>query len=157
MDPGSGTKSDAWKLDLSAVAIPKDPLSGRMHGRRFVCDLAEVSPSATPRFLTLQQGEGAQGDLKITLIIPDRNGLEGRTINLPTAAAIPAEGDYRVSILYQENGEYHSQQFTRNQAGFVLRLECEQRSRKRIKGRIYLCLGDDQKSYVAGSFEAKLR
>lgn len=157
MDGAPQDANDGWKADLTDVAIPAEPVSGRMRGQRFICTLAEVSPSATPRFLTLQQGEGPQGDLKITIIIPDRDGLEGRKINLPKASEIPTDGDYRVAILWQDKGEYHSQQFTRSMNGFALRLESEPRSRKRVKGRIYLCLGDDQKSYVAGTFEAKVQ
>jgi hypothetical protein len=157
MDSTSEDANDGWKADLTDVTIPGDPVSGRMRGQKFVCNRVEVSPAATPRFLILQQGEGAQGDFKITIIIPDRDGLEGRKINLPKASEIPAEGDYRVAILWQDNGEYHSQQFTRSINGFALRLESEPRSHKRVKGRIYLCLGDEQKSFVAGTFDAKVQ
>jgi len=110
-----------------------------------------------PIFLTLRQGEGLQGDLKITLIIGDRVGLGGRTLDLPTTSDIPAGEDYRVEIIWRENGQYHPQEFTRTQGGFVLHLECQPRVLSRIKGRIYLCLGDEQKSFVAGSFDATLQ
>jgi hypothetical protein len=157
MDSGPEVASEGRKTNLNAIAIPETLVAGRVHGRRFVCDRAELSPSDSPHFLALQQGEGLQGDLKINVIIGDRVGLEGRTINLPTTSDIPADQDYRIGILWRENGQYHTQQFGRNFSGFVLRLECQTRVNDRVKGQIYLCLGDAQKSYVAGSFEARLR
>jgi hypothetical protein len=157
MDSGSGIASEGWTTNLNAVATPGTLVTGRVHGRPFVCDRAELSPFNSPHFLTLQQGEGLQGDLKITVIIGDRVGLDGRTISLPTTSDIPADEDYRIKILWRENGQYHTQQFGRNFSGFVLRLECQPRVNERVKGQIYLCLGDAQKSYVVGSFEAKLR
>jgi hypothetical protein len=155
MASGPVADSDAWKTDLQGISIPNTPLTGRVHGQSFICDHAEMSPALKPCFLTLQHGEGLQGDQKITLIIPD--GIEGRSINLLNTGQIPADQDYRVAILWRANGQYHPQQFTRAQNGFVVRLECEPRAQDRIKGRIYLCLGDEQHSYVAGSFDAKLR
>jgi hypothetical protein len=78
-------------------------------------------------------------------------------VNLLTTADIPADQDFRVDLLTRENGSYVSKQFSRIQGGFVMKLECQQRVGDRIKGRIYLCCGDEQRSYAAGSFEAKLR
>jgi hypothetical protein len=157
MDSGSGIASEGWTTNLSTVATPGTLVAGRVHGRPFICDRAELSPFNNPQFLTLQQGEGLQGSLKITVIIGDRVGLDGRTISIPRTFDIPADLDYRIGILWRENGQYHTQQFGRNFSGFVLRLQCQPRVNDLVKGQIYLCLGDAQKSYVAGSFEAKLR
>ena len=157
MDSGPEVASEGWITNLNAVATPGTPVAGRVHGGLFVCDRAELSPADSPHFLTLQKGEGLQGDLKITVIIGGGAELDGRTINLPTTSDIPADEDYRIGIIWRENGQYHTQQFGRNFNGFVLRLQCQPRVNDRVKGQIYLCLGDAQKSYVAGSFEAKLR
>ncbi|MBU6400464.1 MAG: DUF4190 domain-containing protein [Verrucomicrobia bacterium] len=153
---GSGAASDGWTADLSGVSIPTGPLNGRLHGHPFHCDQALLSPVTRPVFLTLRQGPGLQGDLKLTLILS--SGIEGQTVNYLTTAAIPAAEDNRVELLWRENGQYHAQSFARAfNRGFVLRLECAARSNNHAKGRLYLCLGDGQQSYVAGTFDAQLQ
>ena len=149
--------AEGWKTNLADVSIPDTPVSGRIRGHPFVADRAELSPANSPAFLTLRQGKGLQGDVKITVISGDRQGLEARTLNFSTTAEIPADGDYRVEILRRENGGYVARQFSRIQDGFVMKLECQRRVGDRIKGRIYLCFGDDLQSYLAGTFDAKLQ
>jgi hypothetical protein len=160
IDQGSGIAEIAWTNDVKAVEIPSAPARGRVHGRPFVCQTAEFGPKKTPQILTLQQGNGPEADIKFTILIGQPDGFEGKTINLGTASdtpEVPADQDSRVAILWLENGQYHPRQFSRKLNGFVLRLECQPRAHGRIKGRIYLCLSDAEKSYVAGSFDAKLR
>ena len=157
MAKGGPVNDGAWKTDLTGVSIPDTPLSGRVHGVPFVCDYAELSPAMKPLFLILKQGQGLQGDVKITVIAGDSRGLEGRSLSFATTGEIPADADYRVEILRRENGGYTPRHFSRIQDGFVMRLDCQPRVGDHVKGRIYLCFGDEQKSYVAGSFDAKLR
>jgi hypothetical protein len=157
---GSGAAEIVWTNNLKDVELPAAPARGFVHGRPFVCEMATCGAGKTPHLLMLQQGEGAQGDMKFTIVIGQPDGFEGKKLNLGApseTSEIPAGQDSRVAILWRENGQYYPRQFSQKLNGFVLRMECQPRAHGGIKGRIYLCLADAEKSCVAGSFEAKLQ
>jgi DNA-directed RNA polymerase subunit RPC12/RpoP len=140
----------AWSLDLKNATFPETNAVGRLHGRAFTCEHATVDGPA----LTLREGRTGPPALGVTIIIPRRFGREfaGRIFEIAPGQPPPLP---RVVLRWKdEHQEPAKQDFTN---GYALKLAFDQPAEGRLPGKIYLCLPDDNKSVVAGRFEAILR
>jgi len=131
-----------WSDDLRAVAIPDHPARGRLHGTDFMLKTAMLR----------------NGDLKLTA----PNGLvldiyrlgapvEGQTYEVQTAD--DGSVNPRVRMAWNEGDVEMTATFSK---GYAMQLQFGQANNRRIAGKIYLCFPDQAKSYVAGTFEARL-
>lgn len=77
--------------------------------------------------------------------------LAGKTINVTTNSDNPP----RIEIRWKDELEQFIMK--RITEDYALRLEFGEVANDHISGKIYLCLGDDAKSYVAGKFDAEIR
>ena len=136
-------------LDLGSATIPETPAAGRIHGQNFLCDRASLSTNGT---LTIRAGTRGQTELGLTINFSGAraDALAGQSINITTNADKAA----RVTLRWREGGENKRQSFD---DGYAMRLEFGPDINNRITGKIYLCAPDDEKSYVAGTFNFSAR
>lgn len=132
-----------WTLDLKGAIIPDSTAAGRIGGQNFICERAILQGG----LLILRYGE-----LSITINFTGANPkmLSGQTIDVVTNAASAA----RVISRWKEDDRPIRKAYTN---GYAMILNFGEITRNRISGKIYLCLSDEQKSYVAGTFEAEIR
>jgi hypothetical protein len=135
-----------WMLVLGTNAIPDSPVAGRIHSQNFIVERASFQNGN----LTLRQG--AHGGPEFGVIInfsgapPEE--LSGKTINVTTNAEKAA----KVTLRWKDDTS--TAQKANFDAGYALRLEFGTLANNHLPGKIHLCLPDDEKSYLLGSFNA---
>jgi len=133
--PPSASRGSAvvWRADLNNVAIPEINVQGLLHGRKFTLEDATLRNGV----LNLRQGKEAIADLSLDI---DLNLKEGQT--LPNV-------QMRWKLPNQQNPQ--SQEFS---IGYSILLEFGAIKGDKLPGKIYICLSDEDKSVVAGTFVA---
>jgi len=137
-----------WMLNLGAVTMPDSMAAGRVHGQNFNCDRAVLQGG----MLTLRVGARGAPDFGMVINFSGvpAEALAGQTINVATNADKAAG----VTLRWKEGDLSLRENFTNN---YAMRLEFGQIADNRMPGKIYLCMPDGQKSYVAGTFNAEIR
>lgn len=138
-----------WTLDLTNAVFPETAVVGRIHGSGFACERTTIQGGT----LSLRQGTTWPPDLGITVLLNWRPGekLSGRTIEITPAHPRPP----RVVLRWKDEQQ---QPITENiNSGYALKLTFGEAANGRMPGRIYLCLPDADKSFVAGTFDAEIR
>lgn len=147
--PAPSANDTNWMLALNPTnAIPDAPVAGRIHGQDFLIERASFQNGS----LTLRVG--AHGATEFGAIINfsgvPAEELSGKTINVTTNAEKAA----KVSLRWKDDtGTVQKPSFN---AGYALRLQFGTLANNRLPGKIYLCLPDDEKSYLMGSFIANV-
>jgi len=137
--------SDAnWRLALDASPIPDTPAAGRIHGQDFLAERAVIQNGS----LALRTGNRGAVEFGVTINLSGAapETLSGRTITVTSQSVQAAP----VTLHWKDSG----QQAKEYDAGYAMRLEFGALTRNRLPGKIYLCLPDDEKSYVLGTFRA---
>jgi hypothetical protein len=138
-----------WTLRLKGVNTPNTPAAGRIHGENFLAQRVTLQGGT----LHFRQGASWPPDLGLTVNLFAKRGedLAGKTIQIePTRTNSP-----RIILRWKNDRDQPATKTFRT--GYGLRLEFGQVSNSRMPGRIYLCVPDDAKSYVAGTFTAEIR
>jgi hypothetical protein len=132
-----------WSLNLDGWAIPDSAAAGRIQGQDFVCQRATFSGGN----LTMRNG-----DLVLTINFSgtSADSLAGKSLNVSTNAATAA----RVSLRWKDDDQTRHATFTN---GYAMLLNFGNVENNRVSGSIYLCMSDEKKSYVAGTFRAEIR
>jgi hypothetical protein len=156
-DPGAPLKKVypiptdlAWTLDLSKQSLPERTAVGSIHGDGFKCERATLQGGN----LTLRQGRSGGPDLGVTVHLFAQQGeeLSGKSIDVTPDRAPPLP---RVVLRWKDDqGKSSNQSLNR---GYALKLVFGEALNGRIPGRIYICLPDEAKSFVAGSFTAEIK
>jgi ribosomal protein S27E len=134
-------KSD-WTSDISKMSFPDQPVSGKLHGSDF----------------TLKTVSFRNGDLKLS----DGNGMlldvyrldkdiEGQRYEIKSTDN--DNTNPHIKITWNEGDVAQASTFNK---GYGMKLQFDQAINRTISGRIYLCLPDASKSYVAGTFKVRL-
>lgn len=131
--PGPG-----WTMDVTHATIPDDTASGEIHGTDF--QLKRVLFRNGNLRLISSDGQDS------VLIRSLGDSIANRTLELQTASG---NDPPKIEIDWKEGEEKKSQTF---QNGYALELKFDNARGRRIPGHIYLCLPDDSKSYLAGTF-----
>jgi DNA-directed RNA polymerase subunit RPC12/RpoP len=140
----SGT--NRWTLDLSDAKFPDAPVSGAIHQRAFNLDRATLTGSN----LTLRVGRSGPVELGLTVYFFNRQAeeLSGKTAEIQTNDTIAP----RVILRWKE-AKRVSETF---RSGYAMKIEFGPLANNAISGKIFLCLPDGSKSWVAGSFRAEV-
>ncbi len=138
--PASDTN---WTLNLKGTPIPNSIASGRIEGQDFICDRASFGNGS----LTLRYGDYS---FAINFSGAKPEALAGKTINITSNATTAA----RVSLHWKDGDQNMRETFTN---GYAMLLNFSAVTNNHIGGTIYLCTGDEKKSYVAGTFIAEIR
>ena len=139
-----------WRLELAGAVMPTNPASGRILGREFALGHASVQNGS----LSLWQGAKWPPDVGLTILGPKRppQDYAGKHFLIPTNYADKAP---RIVLRTKDDQQ---RVVTQNvEGGYALRLEFDAIADNHLPGRIYLCLPDDAKSVVVGSFNAEIR
>ena len=131
-----------WTSDISKMSFPDHPVSGKLHGSDF----------------TLKTASFRNGDLKLS----DGNGIlldvyrldkdiEGQRYEIKSTDS--DNTNPRVKITWNEGDVAQASTFNK---GYAMKLQFDQAVNRTISGKIYLCLPDASKSYVAGTFKVRL-
>jgi DNA-directed RNA polymerase subunit RPC12/RpoP len=132
------TAESGWRMNLKDVEFPDGHVSGKLHGMDFEGQKASFK----------------NGELKINYPKHgevDIRGL-GASIENGSYEFLPATGTdaLHIQIKWTEDGEAKNQEFTE---GYAMKLKFGKAVKRKIHAQIYLCLPDDSKSYLAGTFD----
>lgn len=136
------------RMDLNGVGIPDAPLAGKINGKSI--EVTGVAATTTP------EGTDAATGLTFQLL-----GTV-MTVSLPTSATVHVDKKWQIlkpspnSVDYDHIAVGVTGKSPYYYNGFVMRLELGTPHDGKLPGRIYLCFPDEEKSYIAGRFEAQL-
>jgi hypothetical protein len=141
-----------WSLNLTTAQFPDHPAAGRIHGQDFTVESASIQNDV----IILRQGQVARPDLQVIIFtfLKNSKNLPGKTYDIsPANADLSQKNMPHVHMLWKEEGSATNKTKTFAK-DFALKLQLGSADAAgKIPGKIYLCLPDGQKSYVAGSFD----
>jgi hypothetical protein len=139
-----------WSLDLKNTAFPETKAAGRLHGSSFAPESASLEGGT----FSLRQGRGWPPDLGLTILLPGRRieDFAGKTVEVAPDQGPPVP---RVIVRWKDEQQQPGKQEV--SSGYALKLAFGQPANGRLPGQLYLCLPDEAKSIVAGTFDATLR
>lgn len=140
-----------WGLDVAAAVIPEGKVNGSVGGTNFAPDAVRLERVGTSSVLTIRQGIGQSPDLGVQVYLRTNNPA-GQSWTVAKDAK-PA-GVSQIIRLVKANPRYAAlkKPFP---AGYALKLEFGQTTESNtVPGKIFLSLPDDEKTVVAGLFEA---
>lgn len=147
------TESDGsgWTMKLAGVEIPSGAVTGRVHGQSFKLEKVTLNHG----WLNFAQGKEFFADREVDIVLfeSDTSKLSGRTFTMPK------EGfgiTPQIWLKWKEPGRSVPKQRNFSQH-YAMQLEFGQLSGGKLPGKIYLCLPDKEKSFIAGSFEAQVK
>jgi DNA-directed RNA polymerase subunit RPC12/RpoP len=139
-----------WMMKLTGVAIPSAPVTGRIHGQPFKMEKVTLENG----FLNFRQGSDFFADREIDVVVfNDATTLSGRTFTVPKKEFGSSP---HIWMKWKEAGQDMPKQ-KNFMDRYALRLEFGALSGGKLPGKIYLCVPDQEKSFVAGTFEAVVK
>jgi hypothetical protein len=148
---GSIAQGLQWRDSLESVRIPNSPPRGRIRGVDFKPDRVELQGS----HLTIRQGADFFADLEFRVLMSGpQSALQGRKFKVDEdmeLGRIP-----HVHMSWRPKGE-SLPKTKMYMDGYLMRLEFGRISNGRLPGKIYLCIPDFKRSYVAGAFSAVVK
>ncbi len=145
-----------WTQDLKEMRFPADPARGQLVGRPFTPQAVELS-RLRGRFLSLRQGEDVIPDLEVRILLSAAKDetFSGKVYDIAAdgPSTSPADALPPVTLLWKPKDRQTTETAV-FPGKYALRLEFGQESDGKLPGKIYLCLPDEAKSYVAGTFTA---
>jgi DNA-directed RNA polymerase subunit RPC12/RpoP len=139
-----------WTLDLTNAVFPEEIAAGSIHRSGFRCERATLQGGN----LTLRQGRSGPPDLGLSIIFFAQQGeeLSGKSIEIAPDRLPPLP---RVVLRWKDETD---KPVNRNiTSGYALKVVFGEAAGGRMPGRIYICLPDENKSFVAGTFDAEIR
>ncbi|MGN6554531.1 MAG: hypothetical protein ACTHLW_12550 [Verrucomicrobiota bacterium] len=137
-----------WILDLSDAAFPEGPVSGKIHDRDFVAERAILQGGNL--MFRMNQNQPTELGLNIFLFAKQADELSGKSATVTTNNIRSP----RAVLRWKDGGQTVTRSFTN---GYALRLEFGNQTGNRMPGKIYICLPDEMRSCVAGTFNAEIR
>jgi hypothetical protein len=150
--PQAPAKHDpVWTADPEKAVFPKGAAHGKLKGRPFQTASATVSGFG---WLTLKQSGKGLPPLEVTVFGLIGAWREGDSLAGKRYLITPkqkAKGTLEVAMKWLDKGPFLTEK--RFREGFLLKLEFDKFDKEgRLPGRLYLCLPDEDKSVVAGTF-----
>jgi len=140
-----------WRDDLSNVNIPENTVEGMIHGDLFKMESAKLENG----ILTLRDGESFFPDhaVIIFLFLKDGESASEKAFDITRTTGF---GSPDIHLQWKPEGKELPQAeiFTTD---YAMRLDFGVIEKGRVLGRIYLCLPDEMKSFLAGSFIADVK
>ncbi len=140
-----------WKEELSNVSIPEIAAEGRIHGDKFVVESAKLKNG----ILTIRDGKDFFPDhvLIVFLFLKKGDNIEGKTFDIKKTGGFSAP---HVHMQWREPGKSipETEMFTKD---YNMRLHFGAMDNGKIPVKIYLCLSDAKKSFVAGTLTAEVK
>ncbi len=130
-----------WTSDVSKAAFPDHPVEGKVHGMHFALK------SATLRGANLRFNSENGPSLEIFGL---DQPVAGQSCEIQPA---DSSANPRVKLTWNEGDVIQSATYGK---GYGMKLQFAQVVNRKVSGKIYLCLPDDSRSYVAGTFEVRI-
>jgi hypothetical protein len=148
-----GAAKVEWTTDLDKMKIPNRPASGKLLGQDFKVEGVKLQGGV----LTLRQGKDFFPDMAVLIFLQLRPGddVAGKTFEIP-AADTPDPQRPHIHLQRRPPGE----KLPKGQAfvtGYAMKLAFGKEALGRVPARIYLCVPDETKSVVAGTFSVDLK
>jgi hypothetical protein len=142
-----------WTLQLKSAKTPAGPVTGRIKGRDFNSEKVSLENG----FLSFRQGADFFADLEMSvgLSVNFPAELSGKTFTVP----IPKQesgGNPNIWMKWKSNGKDVPEQKSWME-GYAMQLEFGRMLNGKLPGKIYLCVPDEEKSFIRGTFEVTLR
>jgi len=153
MKKDTGTDAGTmWKPDLKGVSIPDVNAHGTINGQKFQCEKAVLQGN----ILHLRQGKDFFADLELVIFffLEENETLEKKTFEV---AANKNFGNPHIHMKWKSKDEDFSPKTEIFMNGYSMRIEFGAGTEGILPGKIYLCLPDEEKSAVAGKFEAEIK
>jgi len=141
--------SPLWTLDLTKAVFPDKVAAGKIHGKDFVCRRAVFQNG----LLMLRSSAGRESEMAANIFVSANTALAVSGESFEAITNQPSSV-FRVSLYWRDGNMRISELFTN---GFALKLEFGSISSNQLPGRIYVCLPDEMKSCVAGTFTAEIQ
>jgi hypothetical protein len=144
-------KTPEWTLDLAKMNYPDGPVGGKMLGQDFRPTTAKREASGA---IVLSQGQGFFPDAAIYIFLKPNEPIEGKTYEI------------RKDTPATERPPIHLKRVAPGQKlptgpgiilGYAMKLECGKPQNGAVPCRLYVCLPDDGRSVVAGTFSLKVQ
>lgn len=152
--PAASSGPVGWRKSLAGASAPSSPARGKISGLDFRVEKAVLKEGGT---LELRQGEDFFADRQVTVFVPGvevGDVPEGRTVEVPEP--VDDFGQPHVHYSWKPNADAMPKtEIEMNKYTLLLQFGSEGDD-DTIDGRIWLCLPDANKSWVAGSFTAKI-
>jgi hypothetical protein len=138
-------------MKLAGVETPSGPVAGRIQGQAFKMEKVTLEEG----WLKFREGKDFFADREIDVVLfeNDPAKLSGRTFIVPKEES---GINPHIWMKWKEEGGNSPKQksFT---DGYALRMEFGQLSEGKLPGKIYVCVPDTEKSFVAGTFEVPIK
>lgn len=146
--------SPLWTLDLTKATFPKKVAAGKIHGQDFICQEAVLQNG----LLVLRSGHGWQAPMAANVFVFS-NAFSTNAAEILSGGTFEVDTNHSglspsVSLFWREGDLRVMEVFTN---GFAMKLDFGNISGTKLPGKIYLCLPDDAKSCVAGTFTAEIQ
>lgn len=140
-----------WTLQLKGVSIPASPVSGRIKGSNFVSETVSLEGG----LLKFAQGADFFADLEmdVVLFVNLSAELSGKTFTVPNKES---GGSPNIWMKWKQAGKDTPEQRSWLE-GYAMKLEFGKMANGKLSGKIYLCVPDEEKSFIRGTFEVPLR
>jgi hypothetical protein len=138
-------KKPAWTLDPAQMKIPDAKAFGKIHDVEFVLDKAELESDV----LTLRQGKDFFPDAAVKVWLKEEESIEGKNYRITPNQGI---GGPHVTLEWKPKGKNFPETEAFFSDKYAMLLEFGKAKDKVIPGKIYLCVADEPKSCVAGTF-----
>jgi hypothetical protein len=128
-----------WTMDMNSMKFPKGPASGKVAGNEFKLESVKYDGAT----LNIKE-QGGRGQFIIFLFLDKGETLDGKI--------------FTISPDMRNNKVPHVHIHARTKAwalsnNYAMRLEFGATKDGKTAGKIYLCLPDDDKTYIAGTIE----
>jgi hypothetical protein len=143
-------RGQEWTTDLSKMKFPATPVAGKLQGMDFKPDAVSFTPGVAT--FKLKVGKELIGEQEITLFLflKQDEALAGKTYALAAEAKF---GESRPHIHISGS----KAKLVSYVNGYALKLEFGDKKDGKVAGKIYLCLPDESKSVVAGTFTVAMK
>ena len=140
-----------WTLQLKGVSIPEGPVNGRIKGGNFISEKTSLQGG----LLKFAQGADIAPDLEmdVVLLVQLSGQLSGKTFTVPNKEP---GGSPQVSMKWKQAGKDALEENSWME-GYAMKLEFGKALNGKLPGKIYLCVPDEEKSFIRGTFEVPLR
>lgn len=133
--------TSGWSSDINMVSFPGQPVSGKLHGMDFILKSAIIH-GVNLRLVS-------ENGLELEIFGLDEP-IEGQSYQIQPA---DAGANPHVKMTWSEGGVVQTTTFGN---GYGMKLQFGLVKNRKASGKIYLCLPDGSKSWVAGTFEVRL-
>lgn len=147
--PNPGPAADLHEMDPAKHKIPETPAAGRLQGKPFTPDRVEFEGDK----LTLRSGKDFFPDQEVVIFLGDRAKQPDGVKLVVRPAQKWTDGVPSLHVSSRQGDALPDTKFVNDD--YALTLELGKADKGKTPGKIYLCLPDSQRSFLAGTFVAQ--